>query len=72
MLQGKKKQKKNNNNKKTKDEKSIRPMAESKKKSPSPMTFYHFSPILRDKIFYTAVNRILFIGTVVKNYYDSW
>ena len=45
---------------------SIRPMADSKKKSPSPMTFYHFYPILWDKIFYIAVNRILFIGTVVK------
>ena len=51
--------------------KSIRPMADSKKKSPSPMTFYHFFPILWDKMFYIAVNRILFIDTVVKKYYDS-
>ena len=64
MPHGKKKKKKN-------DEKSIRPMADSKKKSPSPLTFYHFFPILWDKIFYIAINRILFIGTVVKKYYDS-
>ena len=51
--------------------KSIRPMADSKKKRHSPMTFYHFFPILWDKIFYIAVNRILFIGTVVNKYYDS-
>ena len=48
------------------------PMVDSKKKRPSPMTFSHFFPILWDKIFYIAVNRILFIGTVVKKYYDSW
>ena len=51
--------------------KSISHMADSKEKTPSPMTFYHFSPILWDKIFYIAVNRILFIGTVVEKYYDS-
>ena len=35
------------------DEKSIRPMADNKKKSPSPMAFYHFLLcfLLWDKIF---------------------
>ena len=31
--------------------KSIRPMADSKKKSPSPMTFYHFPPYYETKYF---------------------
>ena len=53
------------------DEEKYSPHGWQQEKSPSPMTFYHFFPILWDKIFYIVVNRILFIGTVVKKYYDS-
>ena len=48
MPHGKKKKKKKKTMKK-----SIRPIADSKKKSPSPMTFYHFFPhTMRQNILY--------------------
>ena len=63
--------KKKKKKKKKTMKKNIRHMADSKKKSHNPMTLYDFSSILWDKIFDIAVNHILFIGTVVKKYYDS-
>ena len=59
------------------DEKSIRPMADNKKKSPSPIAFYHFL-FIYFFFFFTSGQNILncgksysFIGTVFKKCYGS-